>query len=127
MMRLVTFAIAAGAVLASSLPGNAASQYGMETCSEWLRSSRAARAEVRTTNAWIFGYLDATSALVDANRQIKGLPPSKMLEGMSDASILALFERFCARSPQQTVGEVLTALTAQLIASEKPQVYSRRQ
>lgn len=126
MMRVLTLACAVGLTLtASGLPGAAVSSYGTETCGAWLQSRGTALADHRQTNAWMFGYVEGTALLVDANRQINGLPASKMLDGVDDATVLALVQRFCARRPEQTVGEVLAAVTAQLLASDSTLVHSR--
>jgi hypothetical protein len=121
---LVTLSVTAMLAL-SCIPANsqnAISRYGAQTCGDWMRVHQtSSTAESMAVNSWVLGYLEAMAKFVDTNRVMKGLPLSDALKGLDDASVIALVERFCRGNPRHTLDETVSALGAQMIASE-PQV-----
>lgn len=110
---------------ASAQAENAISPYGAQTCRQWVQLHQTpTAAETMATDGWILGHVEAKARFINAGRELKGLPPSNMLQGFDRTTVMELVERFCMGNPQRTLDETVAALSAQMIASE-PQVVRR--
>ena len=126
MMRISTALCAATLLTVTWTPATAITSVGAMSCSQWLSQHASAEADGHAIRGWVLGYFEASTKFADASRTLKGLPPSQTLTGLDDKAIFALVERFCRGKPQQTLAQAVSAVDAQLFASEPQVIKSSR-
>ncbi|HZP79370.1 MAG TPA: hypothetical protein VFB45_24765 [Pseudolabrys sp.] len=92
-------------------------QFGQQTCRQWLETHQTSNAQANAADAWVLGHIDALAKFIDANNEMKGLPPTQALKGLDGSTVLALMEGSCRGNPRRTVADALDGLSAQLLAS----------
>src|SRR5476651_164316 len=94
------------------------SGYGKETCMKWTELHHAVGTpESIASDHWILGYLDGLAKFTNDERREKGLTSTDMLQGLK-APILTLMEDYCRGNTGRTIQEAISALSAQMIATE---------